>query len=387
MKASAYRKRIEADLENWISEGWVPETSRTPILTSLPAQTRGDGRGWIAMAATVLAGLAVIAFIGDNWAAIPRGAKLIILILAVFASGTGSAFAYENSKKVSNALALLCSMIFAGSIALLGQAYNLPGEPTGALLFATIAAGLIGLAGRSAAAAFAALVFGAIYQFMAFGSDMVPWLSTGFWALHFVIACVALTAWLVRSRVLVHALLVIGIGLSLIHFVELSSVVFFQTPDFANSVFSRYNEREFSGLLFTLFTALWGGLTLLGAYGDRNDRHGARTLLGYASWACLAGIALLGIPMSADADFLHRFIWLGASFVALWYGAREHYGWMAGAGILSLITAISTIFVDLGMTLSVAALIFGLTAIVSLVIVYVLKRQSAATAEGDTSNA
>ena len=150
MKQSAYRKQVESDLKHWIERGWVPAESRAPILESLPQRKLGDGRSWIAMAGTILAGLAIIAFIADNWATIPRGLKLCVLMSAFLASAFGAAVIQSANKMLSNALSLLSVLIFSASIALIGQAYNMPGEPSGALLLSAIGAIAIGWSGRSA---------------------------------------------------------------------------------------------------------------------------------------------------------------------------------------------------------------------------------------------
>ena len=106
MKNSSYKKRLERDLPQWISQGWIAESDRVKILNSVELRGTGDGRGWLAMAGTVLAGLAVIAFIGDNWASFPRGLKLLLLSAVFAASTLAAALTYENSRKISNGLSL-----------------------------------------------------------------------------------------------------------------------------------------------------------------------------------------------------------------------------------------------------------------------------------------
>ena len=385
MKNSAYRKRVENDLTGWIGQGLVPATSRDPILASLPPETKGDGRGWIAMAATILAGLAVITFIGDNWAAIPRGMKLTLLLIAFLASAIGAAFTRETSEKVSNGLALLSTLIFSGSIALIGQAYNIPGEPIGAVFLSALGAAFIGLSGRSAAAGFVALVFGGIWIFMSLDWYFLGWSSLSFWGVNGIAAIVAGTAWTLRSRALWHALILSAVPLSFIHIGEFSSLL---TSGFQYGFMDFFDAEETRAtgcLLFGMFTALWAGLGWLGIQLDDQERGGGRTLAGYSSWVALLGIALLGIPFHPEGDIPHRFIWLGASVFTLWFGASHRYGWVAAAGIFSLLTAVSVIFIDLGMNLSSAALIFAVTAAGTVATVLILKRRADAET-GDASH-
>lgn len=382
MKDKAYRKRVETDLEGWIAKGLVPETSRAPILASLPRRDTGDGRGWLALAATLLAGLAVIAFIADNWGGISRGMKLILLMGLFLASAFGSAVTQNTAKKLSNGLALLSSLIFAGSIALLGQAYNMPGEPVGAVFASAFAASLIGLAGRSPAASFGALIFGGIWVGMSFEREALTWEYIGFWGLNLVYLIVAANAWLLRSRALWHGLIISGITLSGFHILEIANLFTGHGLNIWDGSNDYDDGRPVAMVTFILFSLLWGGLAWYGVQRDGKDQPGGRTLAGYGTWSGLIGLALLGFPMSPEGDYLHRFLWLGASFFGIWYGTKYAFGWITAGAIVSLITAVSVIFIDLGMNLSAVAVIFGITSIISLLIVMMLKRHAQQQAKG-----
>ncbi|GEM_PF-910581 len=376
MKPNAYRQKVEKDLSDWIERGWVPASSREPILASLPKAAGGDGRGWIAMAATILAGLAVITFIGDNWAAIPRGLKLIMLLSLFGGTAVASGLLQETRKKTSNALALLSALIFSGSIALIGQAYNLPGEPDGAVFLSALGAALIGLAGRSAASSFAALVFGGIWIGMQLGEGQLTWLSLSFWGMNIVAGLVTLNAWLLRSRVLWHSLILSFLPLSSIHLAELSSLLTMGHLGVFSTNWDFDPSRTFGFTFLFITGAMWAALTAYGVRRDEADLTGGRTLAGYSAWFCLAAIALLGLPAHPEGDVIHRFCLLGASFLALWYGAKHHYSWIAAAGILSLLTGISILLVDIGMDMSAAAIIFAVTSAIALGVAYLLKKQA-----------
>lgn len=376
MKQSAYKKQVEKDLDRWIDEGWVPAESRAPILDSLPVRQTGDGRSWIVMAATVLAGLAVIAFIADNWSAIPRGLKLVILLSSFLGSAYAAALTYAGNKKLSNALSLLATLIFSGSIALIGQAYNMPGEPSGAIMMSAIAGVLIGLVGRSEAAGFGGFVFGVIWMGMSLDDLQSPWLSSGFWTINLLAVLIAVNAYYQDSRSLWHTVIIAVLGLSFIHVHQAAHLLVFGTFDLSDQFIddSETSARMYFTLALLVFAAGWSALGWLGYRRDHTNRTGGLTLLGYAAWAVLASVALLALPLE-EVSFLHRLIWLAASIFTLWFGARERYGWVAAAGIVSLLTAISVIFIDLGLELSAAAVIFAIAALASLAIVFVMKRK------------
>lgn len=377
MRYSAYRKKVEQDLDLWIGNGWVPADNRDKILASLPARNPGDGRSWIVMVASILAGLAVIAFIADNWSAMPRGLKLIILLSAFLGSTLYAAFTQTTNRKLSNALSLLGSLIFAGSVALIGQAYNMQGEPKGVVIVSALAATVIGLTGRSPAAGFAGFVFSVIWIGMSDGELDAPWLSTDFWLLNCVAGGLAAIAWMQKSRALWHCTIIAGLGLSFLHIHEATHLLSYGALELSDH-FTDNDEPRYR-IYMSLATLMFGGLSgFLGWVGykrDHAEQTGGLTLLGYTSWAALGSVAMLALPME-EIDFLHRLIWLAASIFVLWFGARERYGWVAAGGIVSLLSVISVIFVDLGLELSSAALLFAISALVSLAIVFWLKRRA-----------
>ena len=220
---------------------------------------------------------------------------------------------------------------------------------------------------------------------MSIDEYVLGWSSLSFWGMNGIAAIVAVTAWNLRSRALWHALILVGVALSFIHIGEFSSLL---TSGFQYGFmdFFEADETRATGfLIFGIFTALWAGLGWLGIQRDSEEQGGGRTLAGYSSWVALLGIALLGLPVHPEGDILHRFIWLGASVFTIWFGASHRYGWVAAAGILSFLTAVSVIFVDLGMNLSSAALIFAVTAAGTLIMVLILKRK-ADVETGDASH-
>ena len=78
MNDDAYRKRLTADLEKWIAGGLVSAEQRGPILQTLPPANERPAASILAWAGSVLAGLAVIAFMAANWDFIPRVFRLLV---------------------------------------------------------------------------------------------------------------------------------------------------------------------------------------------------------------------------------------------------------------------------------------------------------------------
>ena len=132
----AYRKRLAADLPKWRDAGWVTPDGAGAILGALPAGRAALGLATIVgMFGGLLVGLGVIAFVGANWQDIPRLARLALLA-ATLALAYGSAGALERrSLRVFAEVALLIAgLVFAATIALVGQSYHLSGAFSDAIV-------------------------------------------------------------------------------------------------------------------------------------------------------------------------------------------------------------------------------------------------------------
>ena len=129
MQDRGYRKRLAADLPKWRDAGWVTAEGVGAILAALP-----EGRAAFGLAAVVgmfgglLVGLGVIAFVGANWQEIPRLARLGLLAGALALSYGAAGLLERKSLRVfAEAALLVAGMVFAASIALVGQSYHLSG--------------------------------------------------------------------------------------------------------------------------------------------------------------------------------------------------------------------------------------------------------------------
>ena len=130
MRDRAYRKRLAEDLPKWRESGWVTPDGAGAILASLP-----EGRAAFGLATVVgmfgglLVGLGVIAFVSANWQEIPRLARLGLLAAALaLAYGAAGALNRRNLRVFAEVALLVAGLVFAASIALVGQSYHLSGE-------------------------------------------------------------------------------------------------------------------------------------------------------------------------------------------------------------------------------------------------------------------
>jgi uncharacterized membrane protein len=139
-----YRKRLSVDLPRWRAEGWVTAEGEAAILASF-----GEGRAAFGMATilgllgALLLGLGIIAFIGANWAEMPKLVRFGLLVagLAV-AYAIAGAFQTRGFRLFSDAALLLAGLVFAAWIALVGQTYHLSGDFADAILLFEV--GIVG---------------------------------------------------------------------------------------------------------------------------------------------------------------------------------------------------------------------------------------------------
>ena len=339
-----YKAQLTKDLERWIEVGWVPADAKESILDDVEARTpQADISPWLALTGVVLGGVALIALVADNWAVIPRLAKLILL-LGLFWAALGGALWADAQKRARtvNGFVLLAGLIFAASLGLLGQSLNMSGDPADTLLFGGLGAFALSLASRSSGAGVLGAALSSIWfvnvtpGFLGLGGPDVLHRTDliGFGLLLMTGA----TAAACRCRILLHGLLAIG-GLYFL------------------SVLTRLAGLSGGAMLAA---GLWAAVGLVAALASQQSRVGALTALGWSAWHFNFAVAASGIDF--DDAIGHRVIWLAFAIATLAGGVQFRSGWAAAAGILSLITAGFVLLMDLGLALTTAALIFGIAA-------------------------
>jgi uncharacterized membrane protein len=336
-----YKTRLTADLERWIEGGFVPAANRDAILASVPDPRRVDGATTLAFIGALLFGLAVIAFIAANWGEIPRLVRFGALLLGIAASAGGAAWAAERSRLItSNALLTVAALIFAASIGLTGQIFDLTGDPQTALYAAGAGAALLAIAGRSTGAAVAAIALFMLGDGTQAGSGhQLPWaLFAG------LAGIVASVAW--RSTALAHAgALAVG--------VSAAYVIGFMGGDASQRMAVFVLSLVFAGLAWLAQSRSWNG------------RSGV--FFGWAVLAAMGYFVVSGLFELKDGlNILHRLAWIVVSGGLIAVGRMQNHRVVSGIGVLNLMAAIGALLVDLGLDLLSAAGVFGLGALIAL---------------------
>ena len=196
MQDAAYRKRLADDLPKWLDAGWVNAGGATAILAALDREDGGRRRATFSLSAilgtlgALLLGLAVIAYVGAQWEAVPRVARLAAIALALLIAYV-AAFEFDRRghRIFAEAGVLAAGLIYAGAIALVGQAYHLSGDFAGAVML--FEAGILGAAlfTGSPVLIILGLIGAGYWAWLATGQGVVPhWPSLGAVALGIVVA-------------------------------------------------------------------------------------------------------------------------------------------------------------------------------------------------------
>jgi uncharacterized membrane protein len=347
---SRYKARLTRDLDRWIAEGLVPAASREPVLAGVPEPVRLGAAAALAVVGALLLGIAVIAFIAANWGAIPRLARFVMVLAAFLGvAGAGAWAAGANRPMARNVLLMLAALVYAAAIGLVGQIFDIAGDPKAALRGAGIAAFILALAGRSSAAAIAGLALIGLGDLAADGEPA--------WARWIGAAGIAAAAmahvW--RSRPLAHAAgiaLIVGallLGGDAPRWVWLGLALVF-----AGAAFAARLDRERDGATGSAFYG-WAAA-------------GALILLG------VAGFERGGAPLIVPV--IHRVALLAASTGVLALGRHDRQGGLVAAGALGLAITVWVILSDLGLGLLTASGVFAACAMVALATGFLLHRRA-----------
>lgn len=349
----AYRKRLERDLDRWIAAGLVAADRRGEMLEMVQEPRRLDAATALAYIGATLLGLAIIAFVAANWDGLPRLLRFL-LVLALFASAVGGAAwaAARDRVGLSNGLATLAALIFAAAVGLVGQIFDIAGDPARALIGSGFAAALLSLAGRSTGAGIAALLLIALGDMQ--GRDDALW-----WTFAAALPA-AVAAWSWRSGALAHA-------------ASLALIV---------STAWICARAEGSVGWFLLAMAIAGGLAALARW-RADESEVFPTFYGWAVWGALVFLVGAGLEKFDTGPEMipHRLAWLAAAGGAIALGRHDRHALVTAGGVVFFIGAVAALLADLGVDLMTAAALFFVCALAALVGGLLLRRAGKANPE------
>ncbi len=357
---AAYKDRVQQDLDRWIGAGLVDAGKRGAILATIPDTRRMDAATALAWVGGILLGIAIIAFVAANWDFTPKLVRFAMLLAAFLGlAGTGAWASSKERPTLSNILLTIAALVFAASIGLTGQIFDIAGNPRSAAYGAGVAAFALAAAGRSTGAALVGLIFIAFgdftdRQWFAGADSEAPWM----------LIAAPLSAYLALrwgSAALAHAS-----ALAIIY---------------CFGWFAARTEAEAGVFLFLAIgmAAMAGGARWL----NQQDRPFAGVFYGWFTAGALLFFAIAGyLPWfggeNGGGGIAHRIVWLIASGGALALGRYDRHGLVTAIGVLSLIAAICALLNDLGLDLLAAAGVFLVCAVVALIAGLALRNKKSA---------
>lgn len=351
---ASYRARLERDLDRWIGDGLVPAGSRAAILAEAHEPRRLDAAAALALVGAMLLGAAVIAFVAANWDGMPRLLRFALVVLAFLAAvGASAEAARRGLAQAANALLALAALIFAAALGLTGQIFDLVGDPQVTLWSAGLVAGALAAAGRSSAAAVAALALIA-------GGDIAreDWgAGGGLLPVPLLVLAAPLgvaAGWRWRSTPLAHVAALAWI-VGLVHL----------ALDGGGD-----DIRVRSWALCAVLAAMAAAARFSFATGGTAPR----LFYGWAVLGALLFLGLAGIEEASDATtFAHRTLWLAVSLGVVVFGRADRHGFPTTVGVISMLAAVLAVLLDLGLGLMAAAGLFTAFAVVTLGLSWLLR--------------
>ena len=347
---AVYKEKVAQDLDRWIAAGHVSADKRAAILDSIPDARRLDAATALAWVGALLLGIAVIAFVAANWDILPKLARFALLLAFFLGLAAAGAWAAHRERPVlSNMALMIAALVFAASIGLTGQIFDIAGDPRAASYGAGLAGLALALAGRSSGAATVGLIFIALGDF----ADR-EWFS----------GLDSDAPWMLFAAPL-GAYLALRWGSAPLAHVSALAIIY---------CFAWFAARVESDAGVLLFLSIGMGAMAAGARWLRtHGRAFAGVFYGWFAWSALVFFAIAGyLPWfggegSANAGIPHRIVWLAASGGVLALGRYDSHTLVSTVGVLSMIGAIFALLNDLNLDLLAAAGVFLLCAIAAVI--------------------
>lgn len=162
MRRGAYLKQLKLDIERWVREGLVDASKVEAMLASAGPEAKARSLAFIlSFLGAILLGLAAIVFVGANWQAWPRAAKLAVLVVAMWLIyGVAIALIRRRQPAFAQAALLFAIAMYGANIMLIGQIYHInAGWPGGVMLWGLGALLAALVVPSRAAGAFATVLF------------------------------------------------------------------------------------------------------------------------------------------------------------------------------------------------------------------------------------
>lgn len=335
MKADAYIKRLSEDLDRWVRDGLIDETTaktlRAHAGAALPASASSP---ILTSLAGLVIGLGVLTIIAANWSALTGVMRLGLVGVLISAAMLSAGWLRDRALALpANIIAAIAVLMAGGGVIVIGQLYHASSTSAAFLSLWTGLGLLIALLQRSPLAAAGTALLALVWSLFHFGeTGELTRLPEPLWVIP-VLAVLGVQGFRWRS------LLVLNI-------VSLAVIVWGSWNVTELYLDDSYSDQDWR-VSYVLF-ALWAGAALIFEGVVRFKVWFAlRTFAGWASWAAMVFLLIgLGTERVLNSGFIAIIAVLSlAVFSGLTaYGAAPGRRWFRGAGVVGFIGAAIILF-------------------------------------------
>lgn len=335
MKADAYIKRLSEDLDRWVRDGLIDETTaktlRAHAGAALPASASSP---ILTSLAGLVIGLGVLTIIAANWSALTGVMRLGLVGVLISVAMLSAGWLRDRALALpANIIAAIAVLMAGGGVIVIGQLYHASSTSAAFLSLWTGLGLLIALLQRSPLAAAGTALLALVWSLFHFGeTGELTRLPEPLWVIP-VLAVLGVQGFRWRS------LLVLNI-------VSLAVIVWVSW-NVTELVLDEFTSERDARIAYGLF-ALWAGVAVAIEVLIRiRPVFALRTLAGWASWAAMVFLLIgLGTERVLNSGFIAIIAVLSlALFSGLTaYGAAPGRRWFRGAGVVGFIGAAIILF-------------------------------------------
>lgn len=335
MRDDSYLKRLMADLDLWVGDGLIDETTAKALGDHARAQSASPSSSPIlASLAGLVIGLGVITIIAANWSALTGVVRLGMAGLLISAAILSAGYLRDRALPLaSNIIAAIAVLLAGGGVVVIGQLYHASSTSSAFLSLWTVIGLLITLMLRAPLAGAGTALLALLWSLFHFGEvGELTRLPEPIWVIP-VLFGLGVMGWNWRS-------------LGLLNIVFLSVIIWVSWNVFELFLDEFRGEEDFR-VAYAL-AALWAGLALVAELSARASTVFAlRSFAGWSAWAAM-GFLLIGLAtervLSSDYMMVIAALSLAIFSGLTAYGAAPGRRWMRGAGVFGFIGAAIIIF-------------------------------------------
>jgi uncharacterized membrane protein len=135
-EVTMYRGRLQRDIAIWIQKGLIQPPQGVAIMADYDSRPASFSLGRVlSVLAALLVAAAILLLVASNWEAIPRLARVCLIVALIWAFYlAGASFTARGQTSIAAAMLLLGTLSFGGAMSLVAQMYHVSGDQLAMIL-------------------------------------------------------------------------------------------------------------------------------------------------------------------------------------------------------------------------------------------------------------